>query len=549
MELQFIVTLRHDTEINVAATSFYEDITIVLCAANHTSFVIGRERSSDDDPETFVTLSSSFCSMRHARISLIESLSAPTSPMLISTSSSRKRARSHDSPQARMQVLLRDLNSTNGTLVNMVRVRESIVRSGDVVVFGGGRNLAIGDVVDVHNYDPLTKWRVLIEQLLVERAPLNSSSLSPHASSTSLEVAAAEFASWLSCRSRASLERLRESQRLPDGIVDAAIEFEDDDPMVLLPQAAETVIVKACEVGSVPSAAPLVLSSPTLIASQPITTMASVMKQATHDAAAASPSAIPHSHLATIDMQPTPLRHVPLGVAARSPSATPVPPYSGGYPDKLFYVAVQLGKVAFYPNRIEPLVNARLLSRLRRKRGPEAGWTLECSGTHVTWSMLDPSSIADSSSDGDGAPTTFSLPLSSVDWVGMHCPEVQQPQPLPPPRAPQAKKKRGKKEVEIQLEHTSNNASCSSSIVFALKPTLQIPLLSNTEAMFPPSKGGKEDAHCGLWVSFEFLNSEQLTQWSRCFELSCCKEAHLRSAVRILTEQELKAIFLGDRQS
>jgi pSer/pThr/pTyr-binding forkhead associated (FHA) protein len=532
MSLQFLVTLRHEIEHSVGndATPL-DDIAIVLSPEACTSFTLGRERSVDDDPLTFVTLASSFCSQRHAVLSLVESLSAPASPILFPTTPG-KRYRSDESRHAELQVMLRDLNSTNGTLVNMVRVREAILHSDDVIVFGGGMNLAIGDVADAHN-EKLTKWRVLIQQT----AAASGAPLSPQQKgemNDTVETVAGELAEWLSRRSRSSLERFRDSQRLPDGIVDSVLQIEADEAAAhkRLAADAEDPEKRSHDECTVDVLASTV--SPILVS----TTIASAMKHATQqlDETQASPLKQPPTLLQVIDMQPTPLRLAPHQGGARSPSVDPVPPYVGGFPASLHFTTVHVGKAVFAPQRIDPDVNNRLLSKLRRKRGPEAAWTLECNATHLTWSMLDPISVI-AKRDKEGAPATFSLPLSSVEWVGICI-------PAPDTQLGQPKKKRGCNKAIVASTIVKNNRSdvdSDSTIIFVLKPKLQIPFLNSPNVVFPCTTS---DPHSGSqWASFSVADADLLAQWRRTFEEACCRNTHLHSGVRILTVNELKEQF------
>jgi hypothetical protein len=538
MSLQFLVTLRHEIEHSVGndATPL-DDIAVVLSPEACTSFTLGRERSVDDDPSTFVTLASSFCSQRHAVLSLVESLSAPASPILFPTTPG-KRYRSDESRHAELQVMLRDLNSTNGTLVNMVRVREAILHSDDVLVFGGGMNLAIGDVADVHN-EKLTKWRVLIQQTTAASgAPLSPQQKGERNNDT-VEVVAGELTEWLSRRSRSSLERLRDSQRLPDGIVDSVLQIEADetaadDTAAQKRLAADAEDPEKRSLDECTADVPVSTVSPILVS----TTIASAMKQATQqlDEIQASPLKQPPALLQVIDMQPTPLRLAPHQGGARSPSVDPVPPYVGGFPASLHFTTVHVGKAVFSPQRIDPDVNNRLLSKLRRKRGPEAAWTLECNATHLTWSMLDPISVI-GKRDKEGVPATFSLPLSSVEWVGIciPTPDTQQRQPK--------KKRAGNKAIVAStiIKNNRSDADSDSTIIFVLKPKLQIPFLNNPNVVFPCTTS---DPHSGSqWVSFSVADADQLAQWKRTFEEACCRNTHLHSGIRILTANELKEQF------
>lgn len=497
-----LVKLRFDDNCS-APPPLQKEVVIPLSADAQTSFTIGRCPSDDDDPTSFITLGGSYCSQRHARIALVETLE-PTDTAASIFLTSRKRLREGDTRNLeviRPQVLLKDLHSTNGTLVNMVRVREAVLRDGDVIVFGGGKDLAVGEAVEDPHSSSLVCWTVHLQfDQRPDMKPLGGPSCS-----------VGEIAGWIAGRSRESLERLRQSHVLPDYLVDGLLKGEEKE----VPSRCTTVLLhKGGEEDQLPVASEEAVhsanSSPLLIPMKPTTRE-------------------------SFDIEATPLRQQQ-PMKDRSASAEPIAPVPHVLPESLAYSAVRVGRAQFFPDQLDPSAASRLLSRLRRKRGAGAGWMLVCNETHVTWSMIDPAAVLRQSSDP--SPTTFSVPLTSIAWVGLSTVQGASHLSRAPkdPAKPRKNTKPSNRTAVVPVPLTA-----SSLIAFALKPNMRIPLLPTCEELFTPplNQDGERDDFF-QWVAFHFpVAEEALASWVRSFDASYGTRFQL-NAVRKLTEIELQ---------
>lgn len=515
MSFQVQVTLLYDVEnCGTIPLSMPEDVGVTLSPESSTSCVIGRGQPSYDAAEgddPFIRIPSDFCSQRHARLSLI--IEEPTSPLLLPAEPSTARKRSRDDVSNGVRVLLKDLNSTNGTLVNMVRVREAVLENGDTVVFGGGRDLVLGEAAHSTSASALILWRVHIEVKQLERPCCTS----PQIHEASVSASVEKLANWISQCSRSSLERLRDSQQLPEIVVESALIAEppkSDPPITDLVLTASPRVTKG--------------KAPSLSLEPPLTSTAVTIA----NGVAGAPL---NSDITEFmeGMQPTPLRMYEAPGAHRSPSADPVAPFTGAHPNRIPYSTVRVGTAAFTPGSMNSELNGRLLSRLRRKCGVDADWVLDCNLTHVNWSMLSPSTSPD---DGKQNPVTFSLPLRSVEWVGIFLPasgQVGATNETPP------KRKRGAKSaVKMSV------VPCSSevAIVFSLRPKFHIPLLECSQALFP-SHGSHSPAE---WALFTFVGNDAaavVSQWAVAFDASCAAKMHRHAGVRTLTLADISGLM------
>jgi pSer/pThr/pTyr-binding forkhead associated (FHA) protein len=520
------VTLRYES--GGSEPPGKQEIDILLNADSNTSYIIGREPTDTDDLSCFVALYCNYCSQRHARLSLVGAADA-NEPMLFR----RKRGRSI--ADASLQVLLKDLNSTNGTFVNMRRVREALLQDGDVVIFGGGKDASYGDMTPL--VDALVCWRVHIRQddddLLDTPPPISASLVEP---ATTIH----EVADWLSGCSREFLEKLRASHSLPDSIIDCALQINTSEgqdrvrhtivlaapsrelsmPAIpvspLLRPSTDDVASTVHQDVAVPEQSP---DSPLLIPSADATILPRVSTLTTRRSQTDMGDTVTHNH------------------AERSASAEALPPpqLHSIYPPRVSYATVRVGRAVFSPRELEASTATRMLSRLHRKRGPEAGWQLECNETHVTWSMMSPLK----GSDSDAAPVTFSVPITSIDWVGLGFSVRQEeatlkaPRTFPPGHRGKGKKVGNKKTVGNLLEQ-SQTVRPIGTLVFALKSKLCIPLLPSEEVF-----GTKHDLQ---WFAFQFPCAEETQSWARAFEGAYCRRFQL-SPLRVLTTQDIQTYF------